>query len=207
MKQARVVIAILLLVVAAGGLWFAIQSGHFGPVAGSSRDASQPKIGGPFELVNHWGDKVTSADYSDGYMLLSFGYTYCPDVCPTTLSTISTALDILGGDASKITPLFVTVDPERDTPQYLQEYLQHFHPAIVGLTGDPNQIKKVTKAYGVYYAKVQEDGADPDDYLMDHTSLVFLMDKEGRYKAHFSHGGDAETMAARLKEMLAGAGS
>jgi protein SCO1/2 len=201
MKQARKIIALLMLVAAAGGFWYALQSGYFGPIAGS-REATKIQIGGPFELVDHWGEKVSDADYKGEYTLIFFGYTFCPDVCPTTLSNISTMLDILGDEAATMNVLFITVDPERDRPEYLKEYLEYFHPAIVGLSGDPNQIKKVAKAYGVYYAKAQQEDSEPDDYFMDHTSLVFLMDRQGEYVAHFSHKTEPDIMAKKIKEHL-----
>ena len=200
MKQARTVIAILMLAAAAGGFWFALQSGYFGPLSESAKQAGKIKIGGPFELVDHWGEKVTDADFKGANTLIFFGYTYCPDVCPTTLTNISTALDILGDDAADMNVLFISVDPERDKPEYLKDYLQHFHPAIIGLTGDPTQIKKVAKAYGVYYAKAQEDGAEPDDYYVDHTALVFMMGPDGQYKAHFGHTTEPEAIVAKIKE-------
>jgi len=200
MKQARTVIAILMLVAAAGGFWFALQSGYFGPLSDSAKQAGKIKIGGPFELVDHWGEKVTDADFTGANTLIFFGYTFCPDVCPTTLTNLSTALDILGDDAADMNVLFISVDPERDKPEYLKDYLQHFHPAIIGLTGDPIQIKKVAKAYGVYYAKAQEDGAEPDDYYMDHTALVFMMGPDGQYKAHFSHTTEPEAIVAKIRE-------
>ncbi len=201
MRQARAVIAILFLVFAAGGLWYAFQAGHFGSVADKTDDITRIEIGGPFELTNQFGETVRDSDFHGSYMLVFFGYTFCPDVCPTTLTTISTALDMLGDAASRVTPIFVTVDPERDTPEYLKDYLQHFHPAIQGLSGSLDQIKKLAKAYGVYYAKVQE-GGDADDYLMDHTAIVFLMGPDGQYAAHFGHDTTADAMAKKLAGIL-----
>lgn len=207
MKQARMVVAILLLVVAAGGFWYAFQAGHFGSSSDSASDgAARIKIGGPFELTNQFGETVRASDFQGQHMLIFFGYTYCPDVCPTTLTTISMALDELGASADKVVPVFVTVDPERDTPEFLEEYLQHFHPAIQGLTGTPEQIKQVAKAYGVYYAKVKEGGdvsEDDDDYLMDHTAITFLMGPDGQYSAHFGHDTTVDAMAEKLSGILA----
>ena len=204
MRQARIIVAILVLVVGAGGIWNAVQKGYFGPTAGNQSTATKVMIGGPFELTDHRGSRVTEASYKGTHMLVFFGYTFCPDVCPTTLSTISSALDELGADAEKVTPLFVTVDAERDTPEYVKEYLEHFHPAIIGLSGNPKQIKAIAKGYGVYYAKAMEEGADPEDYLMDHTSITYLMDNDGMYVTHFSHDTEASDMAAKIKSILAG---
>lgn len=206
MRQGRIIVAILVLVTASGGFWVAARDGHFGPVMGSAGQTNQVRIGGPFNLVDHLGSPVSEATYHGRYTLVFFGYTYCPDVCPTTLGTISAALDILGDDAERIRPLFITVDPERDTPEYLRDYLAHFNPDIIGLTGTIEQIKSVARAYGVYYAKAQEDDADADDYLMDHTSLTFFMDEDGNYAAHFSHAADAQSMAHRMKQILSESG-
>jgi len=207
MKQARVYIAILFLLIAAGGFWYAIRTGHFGRVSDSGGGATQIKIGGPFELTNQYGEKVTEGDFLGRYMLIFFGYTYCPDVCPTTLTTISTALDLLGDKAGSVTPVFVSVDSDRDTPEYLKDYLTHFHPAFQGLTGTKDQIKKIAKAYGVYYAKVQEGDGNADDYLMDHTAITFLMGPDGKYVTHFGHDIEADAMAERLSGILSASGS
>ncbi len=208
MKQARAYLAILFLIIAAGAFWYAVQSGHFGRGPGATQEVAKVKIGGPFEMTNQYGEVVRHTDFQGSHMLIFFGYTYCPDVCPTILTTISTALDSLGDKANKVVPVFVSVDPERDTPQYLNDYLVHFHPAIQGLTGTMEQVKKITKSYGVYYAKVQEEGStDEDDYLMDHTALTYLMGPDGEYVTHFSHGTDSDTMAEKLAGILAASGS
>ena len=201
MRQARAIIAILFLVFAAGGFWYAFQAGHFGEDVENPRNVSRVKIGGPFELTNQFGETIRASDFHGSYILVFFGYTYCPDVCPTTLTTISTALDMLGDAASDVTPIFVTVDPDRDTPEYLKDYLQHFHPAIQGLSGSQDQTRQLAKDYGVYYAKVQE-GGDDADYLMDHTAIVFLMGPDGQYAAHFGHDATADVMAERLAGIL-----
>lgn len=204
MKQARAYIAILFLVIATGAFWYAFQEGHFGRVSEEAQEATRIRIGGPFELTNQHGEIIRDSDFHGKYMLIFFGYTYCPDVCPTTLTTISMALDSLGESASRIIPVFVSVDPERDTSEYLKEYLEHFHPAIQGLTGTSEQIKKIAKSYGVYYAKVQEAGSlEEEDYLMDHTAITFMMGPDGEYVAHFSHGADADVMAEKLAGVLA----
>ena len=161
-----------------------------------------PTIGGPFTLVDQTGKTVNNSDLKGRLLLIFFGYTFCPDACPTALTTITDALDLLGARADDITPVFITVDPGRDTPEQLAMYVAHFHPRLVGLTGTPEQITKVAKAYRVYYAKAGEDGADADDYLMDHTSITYLMDRDGTFRLHFSHGTDAETMAERIRGHL-----
>ena len=161
-----------------------------------------PTIGGPFTLVDQTGKTVNNGDLEGRLLLIFFGYTFCPDVCPNALTTMTEALDLLGATADDITPVFITVDPERDTPEQLAMYVEYFHPRLVGLTGTAEQIAKVAKAYRVYYAKAGEDGVDADDYIMDHTSITYLMDRDGTFRLHFSQGTDAETMAERIRGNL-----
>jgi cytochrome oxidase Cu insertion factor (SCO1/SenC/PrrC family) len=163
--------------------------------------AGLPKIGGAFSLVDQDSKAVTEADFKGKYMLVYFGYTYCPDVCPTSLSVITDALDLLGEKGDLITPVFITVDPERDDPAALKMYIEHFHPRLVGLTGSIEQIKAVTTAYKAYFAKVG-DGYNDDDYSMDHSSITYLMGPDGNFVTHFGHGVEAEPMAKKLAENL-----
>src|SRR5690606_6537516 len=122
-----------------------------------------------------------------------FGYTWCPDVCPTELQNMSAALDLLGDDAKEVVPIFITVDPERDTPEVMADYRSYFHPSLVALTGAPAQIAAAAKAYRIYYAKAEGD--KPGEYLMDHSSFVYLMDRKGGYLTHFAPATAPETMA------------
>ena len=162
--------------------------------------ASGPTIGGSFTLVDHNAKAVTDADFKGRNMLIFFGYTYCPDVCPTAMQTISDALDILG-DRPDIVPVFVSVDTKRDTPEVLKSYLENFHPSIVGMTGTPEQVVAAAKAYGVYYAIVEGSSGDPDDYLMNHSSITYLMGPDGAFITHFSHGPPPYQMAEKLDRM------
>ncbi len=164
--------------------------------------AAGPTIGGPFTLVDHNGKTVTAGDFRGRFMLLYFGYTYCPDVCPTTLTTMADAVDILDGDGESVVPVFITVDPERDTSEHLKMYVNYFHPRLVGLTGTSESVAAAAKAYRIYYAKAPQDGAAGDDYLMDHLSFVFLMGPDGAFRAHFEHGISPEAMAKRIREYL-----
>src|SRR5262249_5484407 len=141
------------------------------------------KIGGPFTLTNQAGKTVSDRNFLGKYLLIYFGYTYCPDVCPTGLQSIAHAMDQLKGDAGTVQPLYITIDPARDTPAKLKEYIVSFHPKIVGLTGSPDQIAAVAKAYQVYYAKGEK--VDEKDYLMDHSSLIYLMGPDGKFIATF----------------------
>ncbi len=159
------------------------------------------KIGGPFTLVDHDGKTRSDGDFRGEHLLIFFGYTYCPDVCPTALSDMALALDELGDEAAKVRPLFITIDPARDTPERLKTYVANFHPRLVGLTGSQEAVTAAAKAYRVYFAKSKSEAA-PGEYLMDHTSIIYLMGPDGRYLTHFSLGTSAETMAARIRENL-----
>ena len=162
-------------------------------------------IGGPFELVNQDGETVTQDDFKGKYMLAYFGYTFCPDVCPTELQVIGTALDMMPDDVSKeITPVFFTVDPTRDTVDAIAEYVPYFHERMVGLTGTVEQTSAAAKAYRVYYAKSIPEGQpeDTDTYLIDHSSFVYLMDRDGKFIRHFSYGTSPEDMAKGVTEAV-----
>ncbi len=166
-----------------------------------ARSTGVPNIGGPFSLVNQDAEPVTQADFAGGKTLVYFGFTFCPDVCPTALQVMSVALDELGEDASKITPIFITVDPERDTVAVMKSYVAHFGENFVGLTGTPEQVAAAAKAYKVYFRKV-EDPASSAGYTMDHSSVVYLMDENGKYLANFTHETRPDRMAARLRDFL-----
>lgn len=159
-------------------------------------------IGGPFSLVDQDGRAVTEQTYRGKFMLIYFGFTYCPDVCPTSLTNLAQALDLLGKDGDKVVPVFMTVDPERDTPEYLKEYVVHFHPRMVGLTGTLDQVAKTAKAYRVYFAKTRAKDAAPDEYTMDHTSITYLMGPDGKFLTHFSHGTEPAVMTERIRKFL-----
>lgn len=163
--------------------------------------AGKALVGGPFSLVDHTGRRVTDQDFRGQYMLVYFGFTYCPDVCPSGLQVIAAALEKLGAKADRITPVFITVDPERDTPAQLAEYVKSFHPRLVGLTGTKAEIDATAKAYRVYYKKV-EDEKSTAGFTFDHTSIIYLMDPSGTYVTHFSHTTDVDTLAGRLAKVL-----
>jgi protein SCO1/2 len=156
-------------------------------------------IGGPFRLVDQNAKPITDQDLKGHPFLVFFGFTHCPDVCPTALHEVSEILRALGKDADRVRALFVTVDPERDTPDKLKDYLSSFDPHLVGVTGDPAAITAVGKAYRVYAKKVPLDGGN---YTMDHTAIVYLMDKDGRFVAPFNIKRRPEEAAADLKRYL-----
>jgi cytochrome oxidase Cu insertion factor (SCO1/SenC/PrrC family) len=159
-------------------------------------------VGGPFTLVDQRGQEVTEADFQGRFMLVYFGYTFCPDVCPMSLSTMVQALDLLDpGEARQVVPVMITVDPERDTVAQLAEYAPLFGPELVALTGSPEQVDAAAKAYRVYYDKVEAD--DAGAYLMDHSAFIYLMGPDGRYRRHFAASASAEELAQGLREELA----
>lgn len=158
------------------------------------------QVGGPFELVDTKGNTVTHEDIMGAYSLIYFGYTYCPDVCPTSLQTVTMAMQMIPARKSnKIVPILITIDPERDTPEVLAQYVTHFHPSTVGLSGSPEQIKQAAKSYRVYYQKVVENGKPAEDYLMDHSGFMYLMGPEGNNLDFYPHGITPEELAERLK--------
>lgn len=159
-------------------------------------------IGGPFALVDQDGRAVTQDVLKGRWSLIYFGYTYCPDVCPTSLSVMTQALDQLGPLAEQVTPVFVTVDPERDTVQQLKLYHESFHPSFLMLTGTPEQVRKAAQAYRVYFRRAESEGAT--EYLMDHSSITYLMGPDGQYVTHFGHEATPEGMAAAIRQKLGG---
>ena len=167
---------------------------------GNLRTMGQALIGGPFELTDHTGKRVTDQDFRGRYALVFFGFTFCPDVCPSALQVMSAALDKIGSKAERITPLFVSVDPERDTPAQLATYVQSFHPRLVGLTGSPDDTAKVVKAYRVYAKKV-EDPKSTAGYTYDHSSIIYVMNPDGSYRTHFAHTTNVDAMADRLAKL------
>lgn len=200
--RTRVLALALALVAAAAVALLAVRIGNQipRPPPGDQRPVGAVPIGGPFTLVDQTGQVRTEADFRGKFMLVFFGYTHCPDVCPMELATMGAAVDALGPDGAKVVPVFITIDPARDTVERLASFARNFHPRLVALTGSEEEVSAAARAYRVYYAKAGE-GAD-DDYLMDHTSIVYLIDGEGRYAAHFTHGTAAEEMAARIAEFL-----
>src|SRR5271166_6323841 len=158
-------------------------------------------VGGPFALEDGAGKQITDRDFRGKFMLVYFGYTFCPDVCPTTLNAVADAMDKLGPDAAKVRPLFITVDPKRDTPAVVRHYAAAFGPSITGLTGTPEEIARVAKEYRVYYAE-HRTGAGPDDYSMDHSSVLYLMNPNGGFVAPVRADQTGDEIAANLKKLI-----
>ena len=166
----------------------------------AARSVSAAAIGGPFELLDQTGRTRTQTDLAGKYALIYFGFIYCPDACPTALLAMAEALDQLGPLADKIQPVFVSVDPERDTVAEMAAYIDAVDPRFWGLTGSPEQVAKAAKAYRVFYRKVTPPGSA--EYLVDHTSLVYVMGPNGAYRAHFTHETPPERMAQILRTLL-----
>ena len=195
-RMRNLLIGVLAFLVIAGAMLFLMWPG-------SDRSLPSIAIGGPFTLEQSDGSPVTEKTYRDKWQLVYFGYTLCPDACPTALNEIAGALAQLGPLAAKVQPIFITVDPARDTTKVMGEYVKAFDPRIVGLTGTPEQIAAAARAYRVYYAKVEEKDA-PDGYLMDHSSVIYVMRPgDGRFVATFTHENTADEMAERLKKLIA----
>jgi protein SCO1/2 len=170
-------------------------------VSGEAASTGEATIGGPFTLTDHHGNSVTDADFRGKLLLVYFGFTSCPDVCPRDVLILSEALQALGKDADKVRALFISVDPERDTPEAMKSYLSSFHPNIIGLTGTPEQVKAAAKTYKVYYQKVETKGSAMD-YVVDHSSYTYLQDGQNRYLTHFRHNTPVEEMVEGVKKYL-----
>ena len=189
------VAALLAVLVVCGVLLYQLYQRSFGGEAGG-----EALIGGPFELTDQDGNPVTDQTFKAKLMLVYFGFTFCPDACPTALGVMSAAVDKLDVAADRVVPIFITVDPDRDTPQVMKDYVSNFSPRLVGLTGTPEQIAKAAKAYRVFYQKAS--GSGPDDYVMDHTLLIYLMDGDGKYLTHFGPDVTPEQMAEEIRKHL-----
>ena len=192
-RAVALICLVLALAIIGAGVWSGLIS------------RAAPIVGGPFALTDQFGKPRTDADFRGHYMLVFFGFTNCPDICPVELQTISDALDQLDAQrAANVTPIFITVDPERDTPEALRTYVANFHPRLVALTGSVESIGAVAKAYRVYYAKATGTNApsDPSAYILDHTAVVYLMGPQGEYVTHFSPGTTAQAMAEDLRNRL-----
>lgn len=202
MSRRPLLIVALLIVILAGGV------GTFWWYAGAGVDSTTPVpgtvIGGPFTLTDDTGRTVTERSWPGKYLLIYFGYTSCPDVCPTDLQTIAKALDELGGKADAIQPLFVTIDPVRDTPGQMAAYVKAFTPRLRGLTGTPTQIRAMAKAYRVYYAKHPDPGGNGSDYSMDHSAFIYLMAPDGHFDTIYPGTTSPDMLATDLAKRIKG---
>ena len=201
MNRSLAFIPYLLLVafVAAGTLWYLGDlRAHNGVESVATGDTVT--LGGPFALTDQNHMLRTEKDFRGKYILVFFGYTYCPDVCPTTLAVMAAALDKMGSRSEKVVPIFITVDPKRDTPDKIKSYLASFGPHFVGLTGEPADIASVAKEYRVYYK--EHPAENGGEYTVDHSGVVYLMDPNGQFVANYSLETSPDTMAADLLKRL-----
>lgn len=164
------------------------------------RTVGAAAVGGPFSLIDQTGRAVTDRDFRGRFMLVYFGFTNCPDVCPAGLQVMAAALDKLGPKSARIAPVFVTLDPERDSPQVLADYLGSF-PGTIGLTGSVDAVQAAARAYRVYFKKVKDAGSSAP-YTIDHTSIIYLMGPDGGFVTHFTHVTAVDTIAAKLATQL-----
>lgn len=200
MKRERLIrmalAALIGLIMAAVIAWMTVRHDQR-QAGGVSTSVAPASIGGPFTLTAHDGRIVSDTDFQGRYRLVFFGYTFCPDICPTELQTIAQAMDMMGDSGADVQPLFITIDPARDTATVLAEYVALFHPSIIGLTGTEAQIAAVAKEYRVYYARSQGE-PDPTQYLMDHSTFSYLMAPDGSFVTVFAKGTTPEQMVEAI---------
>jgi protein SCO1/2 len=197
MRLLVIIVAGVLIGAVAGAAILALTEGGSGRTVATSGKAL---IGGPFTLIDQHGKTVTDQDFRGRFMLVFFGFTHCPDICPAELQVMSQSLEALGPQGADVVPIFITLDPERDTQAVMADYVKNFGARFVGLTGSPEAIAAAAKAYRIAYAKFQEQNAS--DYSIDHSALVHLMGKDGEYVTHFAYGTPADKMTETLRRYL-----
>ena len=195
-RQALIPYLLLVAALAGGLLW---HQGKMVPGLGKNVITGRADVGGPFRLIDHNGKTVTDADFRGRYMLIYFGYSFCPDVCPTTLAVMAQALEKLGGKSQRIVPILITIDPERDTPKVLEDYVKAFGPSFVGLTGSVAEIKDAEKKYRVYAAKKPLEGGN---YGMDHSSVIYLMGPDGKLVSFYDEAISPDDLAKELRAKI-----
>ena len=191
--------AVAVAALGAGGL--ALFVARSSETTASAQADAQPSVVAEFELTGHDGVVRTAEDFRGQWSLVFFGFTNCPDICPTTLAEIAQVMDDLGARADAVQPLFISVDSERDRPEALAEYVPQFHPSILGLSGTPEQIEAAAASFKIFYERVPEETA-PDGYTMGHTSQVFLFDPEGAFVQLYGYGTPASEITADLRARI-----
>lgn len=198
----KIALFVTVLAVISAVVYTQFKTADQSPVTTSGPGLPTVQIGGPFTLVDHSGKTVTEKSFPGKYLLVFFGYTFCPDVCPTDLAVISDALDRLPeADRDQIQPLFISVDPARDTAEVLKDFVTHFHPKMIGLTGTPENIAQTARLYRAYYAKAGDPNAK-EDYLMDHSATTYMMGPDGSFLTTFSHAMEPEAMATGIQKFI-----
>lgn len=202
-RQGKIAVLLLAAAVAGAAVGVVLRQ-EMGARGGRQQVASVgvPAIGGPFSLTNQRGERVSDADFRGRLMLIYFGYTFGPDVCPVALQDMSFALDALGESAAQVQPLFITVDPARDTPEVLAEYAALFHPRLVALTGTAEEIAAVAEAYGVSYGKAENPDPEAEGDLVNHLARFYLMDRDGTYLRQFAVDSGWEALAEGIRQHL-----
>ncbi|MET3612142.1 protein SCO1/2 [Rhizobium aquaticum] len=199
MKKASIIIWIAILLLAGFLGWFTLEYTR------DKQQVADGPYGVPFQLVDQTGKPITEAAFRDKPTALFFGYTHCPDVCPTTLFEMDGWLQKVDPDGTKMHAYFVTVDPQRDTPQIMNDYVSNVSKRITGISGDPARIAEVVRGFRIYAKKVPIDPAKPDgDYTMDHTASVFLLNNGGRFKGTIAYGEDGDVAVKKLENLIKG---
>ena len=190
-------------IIAGSALAYIVLSGGGSKLTsqGTAVETGKALIGGPFTLTDHTGKRVTDKDFLGKPLLIFFGFTNCPDICPSGLQVMAAALDKLGSKGSKVTPIFITLDAQRDTPEKLAQYVKSFHPRLVGLTGSEMELAAAAKAYRVYAQKVSDD-ATPGSYTYDHAAIIYLMGADGAFITHIPHTTNVEQVVSILDKSL-----
>jgi protein SCO1/2 len=196
-----IVAAVIAGIAIGAGSRYLLQGGDAPATIRQMSGLGDAGIGGPFQLVDTEGRVRTDEEFRGKLLLVEFGYTFCPDVCPLGLQLFADVLDRLGPQADAIQPIFITLDPARDTPEALRTYVEHFSPRILALTGSREQIDAATKAYRVYY-RLGADAATNPNYLVDHSAILFVMGRDGRYLTHFTHETPPDRVAAAIRDRL-----
>ncbi len=193
----------MLLAFTCWSLWMTSEKTNQKNEVDQAEGQGEAQIGGDFALTDQNGQSVHESDFRGRIMLVFFGFTHCPDICPVTVAALSKAMELLGSQADGVAPIFITVDPERDTPAVMKDYLSNFDKHMIGLTGTPEEIKRVTEAYKVYFAKAplpaEGNGAD---YGVDHSAFIYMMGKDGKFIRLFQNNADAAEIAGAVKHAL-----
>ncbi|MBS29256.1 MAG: hypothetical protein CL566_10110 [Alphaproteobacteria bacterium] len=199
-RKLPIIVVTLVVAVFAFGAWLNLRVVEPPENAAVGGLVVNVNIGGDFALTDHKGERVTQKRFLGKYALIYFGYTFCPDVCPTELGEMALAIDELGAEGDAVTPVMISIDPVRDTPEVLSEYVPLFHERLVGLTGTYAEIKDVAEKYRVFYHRV--DDPNYTYYLMDHTSFVYLLDPAGKVASMFRYGTPPEEMAEAIRQHM-----
>jgi len=195
-RQALIPYLLLVAALIGGVLWY--ESNKV-PGLGRVVTTGQADVGGPFQLTDQSGKRVSDKDFRGRYMLIYFGYSFCPDVCPTTLAVMAQALEKLGNKSRQVAPILITIDPERDTPKVLEDYVKAFGPSFVGLTGSADEIKAVEKKYRVYAVKKPLEGGN---YGMHYSSVIYLMGPDGKLVSFYDEAISPDDLAKELKSKI-----